>query len=317
MRQQSTGNVATAEAQLKILIVGGTGLIGAHAALALRERGHEVTLAARNAVRPDSPLANFPALVGDYIENTFQREALANFDALLFAAGNDPRHLQGLTDEEAHWERVNSECVPRFFARARDVGIKCAINIGSFYPQAFPALIEKSAYVRSRRTVDEAVRALNSATFRVCCVNPPFVVGITPGDLKPKPFTYVRYALGLIENAPVFAIPGGVNFMSVRSLSEAIVGAVERGQPGKSYLVGDENLTFQAYLGEYFRAVGRSDVPEVRDEENPRMPSTIAGPGASLFFEPDPAEVTALGYRRSDMRRTVTEIVAMYRALHG
>ncbi|WP_139280384.1 NAD-dependent epimerase/dehydratase family protein, partial [Rhodococcus tukisamuensis] len=32
---------------MKILVLGGTGMIGAHAALHLRERGNDVTLAAR------------------------------------------------------------------------------------------------------------------------------------------------------------------------------------------------------------------------------------------------------------------------------
>ncbi|MBL8267113.1 NAD-dependent epimerase/dehydratase family protein [Steroidobacter sp.] len=297
---------------MRILIVGGTGLIGGHAALALRERGHEVTLAARKPAAPGSPMAAFPTVSGDYIEGTFQRETIAKFDALLFAAGNDPRHLRGRSDEDVHWQRVNSECVPRFFALARDAGIERAVNIGSFYPQAAPHLTERSAYVRSRKDVDERVRALNSASFQVCCVNPPFVVGVPPGDPKPKVFNYVRYALGLLEGTPVFAIPGGVNFMSVHSLSDAIAGAFERGEPGKSYLVGDENLTFQAYLTEYFRAVGRGDVPPVRDADHPLMPPSIGGPGTELFFEPPPADVAMLGYRRADIRRTVEEIVSLY-----
>ena len=33
---------------MKILIVGGTGLIGGHAALHLQSLGHEITIAARN-----------------------------------------------------------------------------------------------------------------------------------------------------------------------------------------------------------------------------------------------------------------------------
>ena len=299
---------------MKILIVGGTGLIGAHTALLLRQKGHEVTLASRKPVIAASPMASFPALIGDYLADDFSRDTLARFDALIFAAGSDPRHIRAGVDEEEHWRRTNVEGVPHFFARARDAGIRRAINIGSFYPQAAPATIQKSAYVRSRYQVDQAVRALNREGFEVVTLNPPFIVGMTPGDPRPKPFVYVRYALGLISKTPVFAIPGGVNYMSVRSLAEAIAGALERGEPGKAYLIGDENLSFRDYLGLYFGALGRDGLPEIRDEANPLMPPSIGGPGSFLFFETDGTDVARLGYRRSDIKAAVTEIVAAYHA---
>ncbi|CAN5296425.1 hypothetical protein BH10PSE12_BH10PSE12_22820 [soil metagenome] len=58
---------------MKILVVGGTGLIGGHAALLLREEGHAVTLAGRKAAAPASPMADFPMLIGDYVAGSFFR----------------------------------------------------------------------------------------------------------------------------------------------------------------------------------------------------------------------------------------------------
>ena len=88
---------------MKILIIGGTGLIGGHAALHLHAQGNHVTLAARKPPAPGSALTQFDVLQRDYVAGNFTRDDLAPFDAIVFAAGNDIRHLPPGTDEAAHW----------------------------------------------------------------------------------------------------------------------------------------------------------------------------------------------------------------------
>src|SRR3546814_744796 len=163
---------------MKILVVGGTGLIGGHAALHLQSLGHEVTIAARHSAQEQSALASLPILIGDYVANDFTREQLADFDALVFAAGNDIRHIEKDADEAAHWQRANIDGVPRFFRLAREAGIRRAVLVGSFYPQVKPELIERVPYVRSRHLADEGARAPAPEDFAVCSVNAPFVVEV-------------------------------------------------------------------------------------------------------------------------------------------
>jgi dihydroflavonol-4-reductase len=302
---------------MNILVVGGTGLIGGHAALHLASLGHRVTIAARKpaAVADGSPLALLPFLAIDYLAGEPGREVLAAFDALVFAAGNDIRHLPPGSDEAAHWQRANVEGVPAFFRRAREAGIGRAVHIGSFYPQARPELVERISYVRGRKLADEGVRALASADFQVCSVNAPFVAGTVPGLVVPGLAAHAAYALGRLPQLPAFAMPGGVNFISTQSLSEAIAGALLRGENGKAYLVGDENLSFQDYFGEYFRAAGRDAPLDLIDREHPLLPDAVlyAGRGGTIYYEPDAAETARLGYRRNDVRRTLREILDFYR----
>jgi dihydroflavonol-4-reductase len=299
---------------MNILVVGGTGLIGGHAALHLKKLGHRVTLAARQPPQAGSALADLPFLRGDYIaeaEGGFTRERLSAFDTLLFAAGNDIRHLARDADADAHWQRANIDGVPRFFRRARDAGIRRAVLVGSFYPQVDPALIERIPYVRSRHLSDVAVRELAAPDFQVCSVNAPFVVGSVPGLHVPMFDIYTRYALGQMADLPVYAPAGGVNFISTRSLSEAIAGALERGTSGKAYLVGDENLTFADYLSLIFATVGRpQDVPAL-DREHPLLPDSMlyAGRGTLFYYEADAAERALLGYRRDDAKAAIVEAV--------
>jgi hypothetical protein len=100
-------------------------------------------------------------------------------------------------------------------------------------------------------------------------------------------------------------------------VAQAIATAVERGEMGKAYLIGDENLSFRAYLEEYFAAVGDGRALPVGEQEHALFPDAIlyAGRAGTIFYEPDPAEAAFLGYRRKDIRRTVAEIIAQYRPL--
>lgn len=295
---------------MRILVVGGTGLIGGHAALHLQSLGHEVTLAARKVPEVGCALAKLPFLALDYLAADLAPQALSGFDALIFAAGNDIRHLPPGAAENDHWQRANVEGVPRFLAGVREAGVRKAVIIGSFYPQAVPQLVERSTYVRSRKLADEASRALATEGFSVCSLNAPFVVGTVKG-LKVTGFTaHVAYARGLMPHIPPFAPAGGVNFISTQSLSEAIAGALERGEPGIAYLVGDENLSFADYFGEYFRSAGRLEPLPVQDREHPLLPDAVlyAGRGATVYYEPESTETQRLGYRRKDVRRTLREV---------
>lgn len=294
----------------KILVVGGTGLTGAHAALQLRDAGHTVTLQSRSA--PSLPcLSDFEHLAGDYVDDSLPVESLRGFDQLVFAAGADIRQLPPGEDDAAFFERVNTQAIPRFFSRAKEAGISRAVYIGTYYPQVVPDRIEDNAYVRSRFLADEGLRALNSVSFNVCSLNAPFILGYVPGLALAHLEVLVQYAAGRLEGMPLVAPAGGVNHISSKSMSEAIAGALERGVGGKAYLVGDENLSWKDYLEMYFTAVGNPVELEVSTEEHPLFPDIIlyAGRNAVIDYEPDNGE---LGYSRNNVRATVEELVQAY-----
>lgn len=300
---------------MKILVIGGTGLIGGHAALYLKENGHDVTIAGRKPACADSALAELKQLQGDYVAGTFSREDLAEFDALVFAAGNDIRHVPLEGDMDAHWQRANVEAIPRVFELARSAGIRQAVLVGSFYPQVAPELIDTVPYVRSRHLADEGVRALANADFKVCSINAPFVVGAVPG-LKVEMFeAYTRYAEGQFAPMPFYGPAGGSNFISTRSLSQAILGALLRGESGKAYLVGDENLSYAQYFQGFLRAAGNDAEVPALDQEHPMLPDSAiyTGRGSTVSYEPDAGETALLGYVRGDIQRAIDEVVRQYR----
>jgi dihydroflavonol-4-reductase len=112
-------------------------------------------------------------------------------------------------------------------------------------------------------------------------------------------------------------IAGGGNFMSTQSFAEAVAGALDRGEPGKAYLVGDENWSFVHYYELILETLGMPQTLAVRDASHPSFPdeSLYSGRGIVIAYEPDPVSVQKLGYRRHDAERAVRDMVPYYRRL--
>jgi nucleoside-diphosphate-sugar epimerase len=299
---------------MKVLVVGGTGLIGGEAALHLQQQGHEVTIMARKpSAVPGLAAMNF--IQGDYANDDCSDGRLQGFDWLVFSAAADIRNLplDGSITPEAFYQKYNDEAVPEFFRAARNAGVSRAVYIGTFYPQVAPERIGVCPYVTSRHNTDVSVRALSTEQFNVCSLNAPFVLGHIPGLVVPHIDALVNYARGEIPGMPVFAPRGGTNHITSRSLAQAVANALLRGESGKPYLVGDENLSWKQYLEGWFTAVGNPQDLEVTEDEHPLFPNIIlfAGAGATVSYEPLPEEVALLGYQRGCIAAMIDEIVGV------
>jgi dihydroflavonol-4-reductase len=296
---------------MKILVVGGGGLIGGRAAVRLSELGHEVEIASRNPPGAETPMAAMPFHRIDFVADAPDPALLARFEAIIFAAGNDARHSPKGDQQGDFLLKANGDRVPHFFAAAKAAGVKHAVLIGSFYPQAAPHLVAGNVYVQSRLAADEGVRKLADDDFHVVVLNAPFVIGQVPGLIVPGYRAMARWGLGLMPQLGRFSIAGGVNVISTDTLTDAVIGAIEQGENGKAYLVGDENLTFQDYLGMFWKAAGNDDPLPLEDRDHPLLgPAAIlAGRGNTIYYDPDPAEVALLGYRRNDIANAIQVIV--------
>lgn len=290
-------------------MVGGGGMVGGHAALRLAAAGHDVTIGVRRPPEPGTPLRRLPWRRLDYLAAPASLQ-LDGFDALVFAAGQDPRHVPAGIPADQHYEAANARAIPAFFAAAKAAGVRRAVLIGSFYPQAAPELIASNAYVASRLAADRGVRALADDSFHVAVLNAPFIVGAVPGLPVPSATAMARWALGRLD-LPRTAPPGGVNVVSCNTLSDAIEGALVRGRNGHAWLIGDTNLSYADYLGAFFTAAGDTVPLSIVDAPHPLIPdgAMLRGRGATIHYLPDPAEVRELGYRQDDVLPTIQLIV--------
>ena len=255
-----------------------------------------------------------PFLQRDYIKDNRSDGHLKGFDWLVFSAAADILNLpgDGSATPEEFYTRANDEAVPQFFAAARAAGVRRAVMIGTFYPQVAPRQIGVCPYVTSRHNTDVAVRALSTGQFNVCSLNAPFVLGLIKGLEVPYISALAAYARGNIPGLPVFAPNGGTNHISAHSLAQSTLSALEKGESGKAYLVGDENYSWKEYLKLWFEAVGNPLDLEVREDDHPMFPNVImfAGPGATVSYEPDSEDLAVLGYDRHQIQGLIREIVA-------
>lgn len=301
---------------MKVLVIGGTGLVGVHAADLLRRHGHDVWIGGRHHPEAPSPVADLPFVPGDYTRGDFGPAALAGYDAVVFTAGSDVRHVG--PDDDAlssdYWARQQAASVPAVAQAAKDAGVGRFVQIGSCYHMVRPDLATSNPYVLARREADDRARALATPDFVAVTLNPPPIVGMIPGMSQRRFAKLVAWARGELDNRfpGLIAPPGGTNYLSARSLAEAIEGALERGVPGTAYLVGDQNLSYAEYFQAIVDLAGGSGRVEVVDAEHPFLPDRMIVPGrATMFsFEPPEDEVRLLGYRRDDVRPMLAAMIA-------
>ncbi|MEV7328282.1 NAD-dependent epimerase/dehydratase family protein [Micromonospora sp. NPDC093244] len=237
---------------MRILVVGGSGLIGAHVVDVLRERGHAATTVARTA-RPgvDHLMDVDSAAVEDL------RQLLAGHDGVVYATRTDeqrplPKPIY------PRFRRDNVDPVVRLLTAAREEGLTRGVLMGSYYtyfdrlrPQW--RLTERHTYIRCRVEQAREGRAAAGDDLPVAVLELPFVFGRAGDRLPNWAGPLDRWAR---SRTPLVAPTGGTAAASARSVAEIAVDALEQGR-GDDIPVADENLTWDDMIGRIAEAVGR------------------------------------------------------------
>jgi nucleoside-diphosphate-sugar epimerase len=244
---------------MKVFIIGGTGFIGYHAVLEFLKRGHQVSTLALPPlpeddllpVEVDIRLVDINELSDDAVQDIFDGQ-----DALVFAAGADDRTIPKAPAYEFFYD-ANVRVPQRLFRLAREVGVKRGVILGSYFAyfdRIWPEkeLSKHHPYIRSRAAQIEATQQAADPDMDLMILELPYIFGAMPGrtPLWAPLVRYIRYPFPLLYPG------GGSNAVSVKRVAEAIVGAVERGQGGEIYQVGDENLTWVDLLTRLGAAAG-------------------------------------------------------------
>lgn len=324
----------TSAGPLRVCIVGGTGLLGFHAALELLRRGHEVHSV---ALRDIELGAWFPrritvheADVGQLGERRLT-ELLRGIDALVYALGPDDRALPAAPAYDFFHDKLVRQCA-RVFAAARKAGVTRAVVLGSYFThfdRLWPhkKLAQNHAYVRCRVEQAQAAIEAGGATMRVSVLELPYIFGTMPGRTP----LWKDVVLDMLVRMPVVFYPdGGSTMITAAHVGQAVAGAVERGAHGRHYPIGDENLSWDEMLEVMLRTLGMSDKKVIHIAPwvgtlLGRMQRRIeakrgkeSGLDAELVFADvmcerlfmDPSlSVAALGYGRGGVREAIEETV--------
>ncbi len=317
---------------MRVLIVGGTGFLGYHATLEFLRRGHDVTslalppLPAEDLLPPQVTLhfANVNELSD---EET--RELLTGHDAVIYAAGVDDRVTPDAPAYPVFYEG-NVASASRVIRLARESGVRRGVVLGSYFAyfnREWPELelARHHPYIRSRVVQAAACIEAGGDALDVMILELGYIFGSMPGRTPLwKPLVdYLRSPF------PVFYSGGGTNAIAVEHVAEAIAGAVEQGEGGQRYTIGDENLTWREMLTRLAHADGR-------EKRIVTLPKFVVRAGAHLlqlshrlqgreagldpvrfvevqtrttYLDPTPSQ-EALGYERGGLDRAFADTVA-------
>ena len=320
---------------MNCLIVGGTGFLGYHATLELLRRGHRVSALAL------PPLPATGLLPGEVrvifadvnaLPDADLAVLLAGYDAVVFAAGADDR----VTPKRPAYDffyKANVASAARFFRLARAAGVRRGVLLGSYFAhfdRLWPEmrLAQHHPYIRSRVEQTRQALAACGSDLDLMILELPYIFGAMPGRL-PLWAPLIRYVASPL---PLLFPAGGTNMVAVQHVAAAIAGALERGQTGKRYLIGDENLTWAEWLTRLSRLTGREKRVVTLPAAAVRMAARgirlyhrlqgreggldpvafVALQTAHTFFDPAPAR-QALGYGAGGLDQALRVTVAAVR----
>lgn len=317
---------------MRVLIVGGTGFLGYHATLEFLRRGHTVTGVALPPLPTEDLLP--PEVTLHFVDvnkcpDEEVRELLIGHDAVVYAAGVDDRVTPEAPAYPVFYEG-NVTSASRLIRLAKEAGVRRGVVLGSYFAyfnREWPQLemARHHPYIRSR--VEQATACIEAGGDRldVMILELGYIFGSMPGRTplwKPL-IDYLRSPF------PVFYSAGGTNAIAVAHVAEAIVGAVEQGEGGQRYTIGDENLTWREMLTRLARADGREKriitLPKfvVRaGAQFLKLSHRLQGREAGLdpvrfvevqtrktYLDPTPSQ-EALGYKRGGLDEAFADTVA-------
>ena len=217
---------------MKVLVTGGTGVIGVATITALLRRGHSVRLLSRHAPTEIGQWADVEAFPADITEPETLRGATDSCDVVL--------HIAGIVKEgpsELTYERVNLQGTSNLLAEAERANLTRFILISSLGAER-----GESEYHASKREAEQAVSAYSHSTTIIRMAN---VYG--PGD------AVLSKLLQLLRTLPVVpTIDGGDQvFQPIwhEDAADALVRIVEDNDaPRVLALAGPERTTLNHVL---------------------------------------------------------------------
>lgn len=247
--------------EVRVLVTGGTGFVGAAVVRALLERGHEVRVMARDEGRLDRAVPAQPVL-GDLADRESLLRATRGCQAVIHCAADYRLALRA--QEVAAMIRTNVGGTSNLLWASRAAKVERVVHCSTVGTLAFDRSGRVCAeddrarsaaglagpYKRSKWAAEQI--ALRWRDPEVVVVQPSTPVG--GGDRRPTPTgaTIRDFLQGRIPAV----VNTGLNLVDVEAVGRGHVAALERGVAGRSYILGDRNLTLAEFLTLVAEAAG-------------------------------------------------------------
>ena len=247
---------------MRVLVTGATGFVGGNLARELWDRGYEV----RALVRPDSNTSTtegtgIQRVKGDLLDRGSLVQAMAGCEAVFHCAAaytfwsRDPQRVR----------RTNVEGTVNVLECATDAGVGRIVYTstvstvgmpkdGTLGDESTPLLRDAlhGHYKQSKFDAEMEAMRLASVGVPVVVVNPTAPVG--PWDVKPTPTG--KIILDFMRRRIPAYLATGMNLVDVADVSAGHILALERGETGKRYILGNRNVTLKEMFTMLSRITG-------------------------------------------------------------
>jgi nucleoside-diphosphate-sugar epimerase len=248
---------------VRVLVTGGTGFIGSHAAAAFAAAGHDVHLLARTPEKARRLMAERGIEIdgvhpGDMTDVPAVRQALEGCDAVLHAAAS-----VGVATGDMSGSSVNVEGTKVVVGEAVAAGCDPVLytsSIAVLYPPSEPVLTAESPlaepvseYGRSKVEAERFVRHLQASSAPVVS----FLISGVYGPDQPQLDSAMTSIVAATSQAMVVT-QGGVGIIDVRDLARLFVAALEPGRGPRRYLAGGRFVTWAEWTELMSEVAGRA-----------------------------------------------------------
>ena len=262
---------------MRVFLTGSTGFVGANLARLLLQQGYQV----KALVRPHSCLDNLKSLDIELVEGDLN-------DPNLTVSMRDCQVLFHVAACYSLWQRdrdllyrsnvLGTRNILKCAREARiertvytssvaAIGVKNGVVVDETYQSPVNQLI--GHYKKSKYYAEQEAIAATKQGQDVVIVNPTTPIG--KWDIKPTPTgeIFVRF---LQRNMP-FYVDTGLNLIDVRDVAWGHLLALEKGQTGDRYILGNHNLTLQQILHQLAQITG---LPAPKKQIPYWIPYTVA-----------------------------------------
>ncbi|WP_417660411.1 NAD-dependent epimerase/dehydratase family protein [Pseudomonas sp.] len=233
---------------MKYAVIGSTGLLGHHAARAIRAAGHELVL----IHRPSSRIERLSYLSpecrsADLFDHAALVQALSGIDGVIFSAGYYPTRPRRWQDDVSSALDLNNHfyaaCLAAGVPRIVYVGAAIALprdpqvrlgNEGLFYP-SMPQW--RNSYLLSKWALDEQAREQARNGLPVITAIP----AMSLGEYDSGPSTG-RLITAIASGKMTRYVQGARNVIDAADAGRGLLLALEKGRVGERYLLTGENI---------------------------------------------------------------------------
>jgi dihydroflavonol-4-reductase len=239
-----------------VLVIGATGFIGGHIALAAIEQGWRVRGLRRvPGATGHIAQAEVSWYEGDIDHPDSLAQAFEGVEIIFHAAGYYPRHSRNVPFQVAHAVKQTRNVVMAarraevsrlvFTSTLTTIGVPllCEKRLADERDHYLPGSLARSAYYESKYAMESEVMRSAARGLPVVIVNPTAVFG--PGDLN---LTLGGALLAVARGWMVAWLPAQINAVDVRDVAQAQIRASEVGRIGERYILGGHNTTLRELI---------------------------------------------------------------------